>query len=264
MNQPPTQSKIILIGDSCIDKTYYGKVNRISPEAPIPILDYKYNRFDYGMSHNVYNNFLNLGFAKSNIILDTSIYEVKKRYVDIKSKQQLLRVDSPHADDDRLSVTARINRLKTQITRDKRVDAIVISDYDKGHVTYELVEELKNNYIGPIFIDTKKPDLKRFQNCIIKINDNEYKNRISDASGLIVTYGGDMVTYNNREYKPPKVEAFDACGCGDTFLAALVYYYLQTNHTPESIRFAMKAAAVTVKHLGVYAPTLEEIQNDSN
>ena len=62
----------------------------------------------------------------------------------------------------------------------------------------------------------------------------------------------------------PKVEAFDACGCGDTFLAALVYYYLQTNHTPESIRFAMKAAAVTVKHLGVYAPTLEEIQNDSN
>ena len=84
MNQPPTQSKIILIGDSCIDKTYYGKVNRISPEAPIPILDYKYNRFDYGMTHNVYNNFLNLGFAKSNIILDTSIYEVKKRYVDIK------------------------------------------------------------------------------------------------------------------------------------------------------------------------------------
>ena len=145
----------------------------------------------------------------------------------------------------------------------KKVDAIVISDYDKGHVTYELVEELKNNYIGPIFIDTKKPDLKRFENCIIKINDAEYLNRTSDASGLIVTYGGDMVTYKDREYKPPKVEAFDACGCGDTFLAALVYYYLQTNHTPESIRFAMKAAAVTVKHLGVYAPTLEEIQNDS-
>ena len=153
MNQPPTQSKIILIGDSCIDKTYYGKVNRISPEAPIPVLDYKYNRVDYGMTHNVYNNFINLGFSQSNIILDTSTYEVKKRYVDIKSKQQLLRVDSPYDDHTRISVTARINKLKTQITRDKRVDAIVICDYDKGHITYELVEELKNNYIGPIIID---------------------------------------------------------------------------------------------------------------
>ena len=127
-----------------------------------------------------------------------------------------------------------------------------------------ILSELKNNYIGPIFIDTKKPDLKRFQNCIIKINDTEYQNRTSSASGMIVTYGGDMVTYKDKIFTPPNVEAFDACGCGDTFLAALVYHYLKTNHTPESIIFAMKAAAVTVKHLGVYAPTLEEIKNDSN
>ena len=264
MNQQQKQFKILLIGDSCIDKTYYGRVDRLSPEAPIPVLDYSYNRVDYGMTYNVYNNFINLGFNKSNIILDTSTYEVKKRYVDIKSKQQLLRVDSPYDDDSKISIIARINKLKTQITRDKKIDAIVISDYDKGHVTYELVEELKNNYIGPIFIDTKKPDLKRFQNCIIKINDKEYENRTSWASGMIVTYGGDMVTYKDKVFTPPNVEAFDACGCGDTFLAALVYHYLKTNHTPESIRFAMKAAAVTVKHLGVYAPTLEEIKNDSN
>ena len=74
--------------------------------------------------------------------------------------------------------------------------------------------------------------MKRFQNCIIKINDNEYKNRISDASGLIVTYGGDMVTYNNREYKPPKVEAFDACGCGDTFFSSIsILLFANKPHT---------------------------------
>ena len=264
MNQQQTPFKIILIGDSCFDETYYGKVNRLSPEAPVPVLDYKYFHTNKGMTFNVYNNFINLGFNAHNIILDTEIYEVKKRFIDVKSKQQLLRVDSPYTDNTKPSASARINKLKTQITRDKRVDAIVISDYDKGHVTYDLVKELRKNYVGPIFIDTKKSDLKQFEGCIIKINDEEYKNRISDASGLIVTYGGDMVTFKDRKYKPPKVEAFDACGCGDTFLASLVYYYIKTNHTPDSIRFAMKAAAVTVKHLGVYAPTLEEIQNDSN
>jgi sugar/nucleoside kinase (ribokinase family) len=50
------------------------------------------------------------------------------------------------------------------------------------------------------------------------------------------------------------------CGAGDTFLAALVYQYLNSGKSIESaIEFAIKAAAVTVQHMGVYAPTLEEI-----
>ena len=49
------------------------------------------------------------------------------------------------------------------------------------------------------------------------------------------------------------------CGAGDTFLAALVYKYLEEQSIDEAIKFAMNAAAVTVQHIGVYAPTLEEI-----
>jgi len=49
------------------------------------------------------------------------------------------------------------------------------------------------------------------------------------------------------------------CGAGDTFLAALVYQFLTTNQIPEALLFANRAAAVTVKHMGVYAPTLKEI-----
>jgi len=255
MNQQQTPFKIILVGDSCYDETHYGQVNRLSPEAPIPILDYIETNTNNGMTYNVYENFLKLGFTPDNILLDTKMYEVKTRYVDIKTKQQLLRVDQKIEQDN-----IKTDLLKKSL---RGYDAIVISDYDKGHVTYDLVKKLRKNYNGPIFIDSKKPDLKQFEGCFIKINDKEYQNRISWASNMIVTYGGDMVTYKDRLYTPPKVEAFDACGCGDTFLAALVYNYLVTNDMSDAILFAMKAAAITVKHFGVYAPTLEEIKNEN-
>jgi sugar/nucleoside kinase (ribokinase family) len=44
---------------------------------------------------------------------------------------------------------------------------------------------------------------------------------------MIVTQGGENVTWGNRLYFPPKVDAYDVCGAGDTFLAALVFEYLQ-------------------------------------
>jgi sugar/nucleoside kinase (ribokinase family) len=77
-----------------------------------------------------------------------------------------------------------------------------------------------------------------------------------------VTLGGENVAWNNRLYFPPKVEAHDVCGAGDTFLASLVFEFLRKNDMECAILFAMKAAAVTVQKIGVYAPTLREIEND--
>jgi sugar/nucleoside kinase (ribokinase family) len=52
----------------------------------------------------------------------------------------------------------------------------------------------------------------------------------------------------------------DVCGAGDTFLASLVYNYLNTHNINEAIRFANRSAAITVQHMGVYSPKLEELQ----
>ena len=49
------------------------------------------------------------------------------------------------------------------------------------------------------------------------------------------------------------------CGAGDTFLAALVVEYLKTYSIEKAIEIANIAASITVKHIGVYAPTWEEI-----
>jgi sugar/nucleoside kinase (ribokinase family) len=57
----------------------------------------------------------------------------------------------------------------------------------------------------------------------------------------------------------PMVEVADVCGAGDTFLASLVYSYLDAKDMRTAIRFAIKAAGVSVQHIGCYAPRLEEL-----
>jgi D-glycero-beta-D-manno-heptose-7-phosphate kinase len=247
MSQPQKQSKILLVGDSCYDYYHYGNVNRISPEAPIPIFDFKYVTKKRGMASNVYDNLIALG---ANVDIITSFSENKRRYIDLKSSQQLLRVDE---------------KINTETCQDVHsyshydYDAIVISDYDKGFLSYEKIEEIIESFHGPIFIDTKKTDLARFESAIVKINQLEYSRVTSVCSSLIVTYGGDKVMYGEDVYIPPKVDSYDVCGAGDTFLAALAYMYVQSNSMARAIEFAMKAAAVTVQKIGVYAPSLKEI-----
>jgi bifunctional ADP-heptose synthase (sugar kinase/adenylyltransferase) len=138
-------------------------------------------------------------------------------------------------------------------------DAVVISDYNKGTITYELVEEIQQTFRGPVFIDTKKTELARFEGAFVKINSLENSLAKTLPSNLIVTLGKYGTRYNDNIYPAAQVEVADVCGAGDTFLAALVYQYLNTGSLDRAIEYANWAAAVTVQHVGVYAPTKEEI-----
>ena len=252
MNQRQKPLKIMLVGDSCYDEYHYGRVNRISPEAPIPIFDFSHKSIKYGMASNVWENLKKLG---ADVHLITAFLETKKRFIDARSGQQLLRVDEKNKRE--LDIETADDIFKHDLSH---YDAIVVSDYDKGFLTYSAIEMLRREYSGPIFIDTKKQDLKAFEGCFVKINETEFIKSKTRNSDLIVTYGGEKVVWNNRQYYPPNVEAHDVCGAGDTFLAALAFKYVETNDMEQAIMFAMKAAAVTVQKIGVYAPTLEEIE----
>lgn len=246
MNQQLKQLKVILIGDSCIDEYHYGTVDRISPEAPVPVFAPKYIDTKNGMAGNVQNNLHALGITVIPYFGENS---VKVRLIDTKSNQHLMRIDRD----------IKSNSLSTDTYFPQEVDAIVISDYNKGFVSYELIEFLAANYKIPIFVDTKKTDLARFKDCYIKINELEWNSRISDGENVIVTHGNSHVSWQDKQFQVPKVPTFDVCGAGDTFLASLVYQYLQTSDMNSAIKFAIKAAAITVQHVGVYAPKLEEI-----
>ena len=240
--------KILLCGDDCVDVYQYGHVERLSPEAPVPVVKLDHYKKIAGMAGNVKKNLQQLNCIVDYRHTDTNI---KTRMLDIKSGQHMLRID-----DDKNCSPLELNFDPTGY------DAVVISDYCKGTITYEFVEQLRQQYSGPIFVDTKKKDLKRFEGCFVKINEQEYNTTTSVPRDIIVTLGAEGCSYQNRIYPAPRVEVVDVCGAGDTFLATLCYTYLKTQNIHDAIMYANKSASVTVKHLGVYAPSLSEFEND--
>lgn len=245
--QQPKQFSILLVGDNCRDVYQFGIVDRISPEAPVPVFQFRHETQLPGMAGNVARNLEALGCRVDYLHGETS---TKTRLIDLRSKQQIVRIDN--------------DLTSTPITFDTEIpaiyDAVVISDYNKGTVSYELIEELIALSI-PIFIDTKKTDLCRFQGAWVKINELEHSRITSECTGLIVTRGADgaRVLHHEIDLPAPEVEVADVTGAGDTFLAALTYRYLQTQDIAEAVAFAIRASSITVQHLGCYAPTVEEI-----
>lgn len=238
--------KVILIGDTCVDEYHYGTIDRLSPEAPVPVFVKQREEIKQGMAANVANNLEKLGVT---VIKYLGLPCHKIRMIDQRSQQHVLRVDK-----DIVSQSLSCDTLF-----DLTVDAIVISDYDKGFVSYELIEKLIDTGL-PVFVDTKKTDLIRLKGAFVKINSTEHSKAKSLTDKLIVTMGERGVRYQNKLYPVPRVEITDVCGAGDTFLAALCYQYLQTKDIDLAIEFAILAASVTVKHIGVYAPAIGEIQ----
>lgn len=214
------------------------------------------------MAANVLRNLQTLG---QDVEFHTGMAGSKKRYLDERSGQHIVRVD----EDVNLTPLDPILIFERLADKSSKIDAIVISDYNKGLITYELVEKLVKSYDGPIFIDTKKTDLARFQGCYVKINEVERKAAISvPKSGLITTLGGAGCVFDGESFTGKNVEVVDICGAGDTFFSALVANFLDGGSSTESLHkalnFANVAAAVSVKHQGVYAPSLEEILNLMN
>jgi len=235
-----------LIGDNCIDVYQYGTVDRISPEAPVPVFKFSHEESRPGMAGNVYNNLVALGCNVYAVYGETS---TKTRLIDTRSKQQIVRIDNDVHSSSAV-ITYKLDNY----------DAIVISDYNKGTVSYELIESLRKDYSGPIFVDTKKTDLARLEGCIVKINSLEFSQIKTKCSNMIVTLGPDGAECNGQRFSAPRVEVSDVCGAGDTFLSALAYCYVNTASIEQAIQFAITASAVTVQHLGVYAPTLQELE----
>ena len=243
------KARILVVGDIMLDRYWFGEVERISPEAPVPVFVPTYQEERDGMAGNVFNNLETLGCDVNYLFGETS---KKTRLIDQRSRQQIARIDN--------DVQSEPIRFETAIPT---YDAIVISDYAKGTVDYTLIQDILQEVTCPVFIDTKLTELDRMQGAWVKVNELEYSKLKSECAGLIVTRGAegaDVMHPHSIHCSAPAVEVADVTGAGDTFLAALVYQYLVTQNIKLAVEFATRAASITVQHVGVYAPTLEEIQ----
>ena len=240
--------KVLLLGDSCEDEYIYGRCNRISPEAPVPILKYAKIKTKSGMAGNVCLNLQAFGLDVT--FLTNSERIVKTRFFDEKSNQQILRMDNEE----------RVKPLLVPVSTES-FDAVVISDYDKGYLTHDKIFEIVENSSCPVFIDSKKRILPNKENCFVKINDIEYENLREDCyiDNLIVTKGSEGCVYKQTLYPAEKVNVYDVVGAGDTFLSALVYGYITCGDIQVSLMLGNRAAAKAVQQPGTYILSEDDV-----
>ena len=243
-------SKILVIGESCSDVFHLGDVTRLCPEAPVPVFNTTETIKNGGMAKNVESNLVSLGNRVTTVTNPNWKTITKSRYVHRHSNYMFLRVDSKDTEYGILDIK-ELDKLNVA-----SYDAVVVSDYNKGYLTENVLETIANMH-DLVFLDTKKilgPWCENFS--YIKINNKEYNltkhtisNKMKDA--LIVTCGPLGCLHRGESFGVPKVEIKDTSGAGDTFLAGLVSEYTKTLEIKKSIRFANQCATKVVQRKGV-------------
>jgi len=247
-------NRVLVIGDSCTDVFVYGDIERVCPEAPVPVFNPIKQTENGGMAKNVVSNLEALG-VKVDVITNSNDIK-KRRYVDNRSGQMVLRVD----EHDYCKPVDR--KYVNTFVCGKKYDAVIFSDYNKGFLTEEdirfftCIEEI---WDVPTFLDTKKflgNWCEHFD--FIKINSLEHQKNFETIPNypdlkekLIVTLGKNGCSYREKVYPTQEVPVKDVSGAGDTFLAGLVFQYIKNHNIEESIEFAQKCTTEVVQKHGV-------------
>lgn len=246
---------ILVIGESCEDVYIYTKSDRLSPEAPVPILKVIKEVRSEGMALNVRNNLENINKDAFVVVITNYKNITKTRYVDYKSNHTFIRIDDGEDFIDKFDIRNIISEIINN------TDLIIISDYNKGFLSdKDIVDICKLN--KPTILDTKRKLTKEILDVVsyVKLNESEYDNN-EDIIGdeyldkIIITMGGDGVLYNNIKYKQKEnIRTIDVSGAGDTFTAAFGLKILETKDIEESIFFANDMSALVVKKRGISVP----------
>lgn len=296
---------ILVIGDVMLDKYIFGNVERISPEAPVQVVEVEKENYVPGGAANVANNIVALqGNAlmvgtigkdnEANILLN----ELKKRNINTEGifieknkpttqkvrilgqKQQLLRIDYEKKEYISKEIeTNIINFIKNQINN---TNAIIISDYAKGVITENLINQIKDIASNKIIIVDPKPKHKNFYKNVSLITPNikeakEMTNKedINDmgkelmkelSTSILITRGEKgMSLFEKDEITniPTKAkEVYDVSGAGDTVVATLTLALAAGATLKQAAILANHAAGIKVGKLGTSTVTIEEIKKN--
>ncbi len=301
---------ILVIGDLMLDHYLIGDAYRISPEAPVPIINIKQEFYHVGGAGNVAANLTSLNMLPviSGVIGDDRwgkqlLSLMEKRKIDCSA----VVTDAKRATTDKTRVLAggqQIVRFDREITEElgniqkkriiekisklKRIDAIIVSDYGKGVVTEGLILELKKLFGGiPIAVDPKvtnfsyykgatflTPNLKEAARMTnIRIDDDisliEAGKIILDETGaneLVITQGQQgMTVFADGRIKSIKATTgryvYDVTGAGDSVIAAITAAVANGICFFDACRLANVAGGISVSHPGTYSVTYKELED---
>ena len=242
-------TKVAVIGDVIIDKYIYGTSERLSPEAPVPVVKHLSEKETLGGAGLVYENLKSLG-------VDVELYDTGEES-SIKTRvicdgHYITRID----DDKFANGTDVLDKI---INDDfSQYAYVVLSDYNKGVLdeSRRIIEHI-NKFGCKIIVDPKTHAHCYEGAWLVKPNEKEFQEYFINWQGnIIITQAGNNVVANidNKIYDIPvaKVEVSDVTGAGDCFLAAFVYGLIIGKDHRTCLEMAIKGATESVKHVGTY------------
>jgi D-beta-D-heptose 7-phosphate kinase/D-beta-D-heptose 1-phosphate adenosyltransferase len=251
---------IYVIGDCFVDRYWIGVSERLSPEAPIPVVRVEKCVTKDGGAGNVWRNIQALGKDgdKATKLLSSSAevtWPIKNRLM--VGDYQLARWD----ENDRCEEYNEFDELED-------VEALVIADYGKGSITPKVIEKLAHKISRcTVYVDTKDSPLKfeplaGARDVTIFPNTNEYKQwhfqymDFSEWGTVVVKLGAEGMMKLVCGRVVEKVEAENkkplcVIGAGDTAMAA--YAVAETEQREDVLVWANHAAgmAVGMKYTGI-------------
>ena len=303
--------KIAVIGDLMLDEYIMGKVDRISPEAPVPVVKVTEEKFVLGGAANVINNLAALGanvycgglvgkdknaeklinsFPKNvdcNLILKVENRPtiVKKRV--IAGHQQLLRLDWEeefYINEDEENII--IKNLKNHI---KELNAVILSDYNKGLLTKSLSQKIinlcrENNVI--VTVDPKPKNISNFVGASsitpnkkeayaaveanlsenIDIVGEKLKEKYNLDTVLVTRSEEGMSLYDKEIYNIPTYakEVYDVTGAGDTVISVFTLAKAAGATWKEAAKIANAAGGIVVGKIGTSTVSEKELISTYN
>ncbi len=307
--------KILVIGDLMLDHYIFGDTNRISPEAPVPIVKVSKEKRTAGGAANVAMNLATLGVSTTllgvtgndkegnNLIEILKANNVNTNYIVVRSgtdtivktrilsrNQQLARIDY---ENEKSNYEIDFSTLDKTLFN---VDAVIISDYNKGCITQNFFEQLKtycksnnifiasdhkpssNLNITDVDIITPNkmegiefaygifpPTNFDIQDVCKKINDKlkpKFLLLTLGQDGMVVSTQGNII----KAIPTVAKDVYDVSGAGDTVISVIVSCLISGLNFEDSAHIANMAAGIVVGKLGtslVYPEELIKKYNES-
>jgi D-beta-D-heptose 7-phosphate kinase/D-beta-D-heptose 1-phosphate adenosyltransferase len=264
------KARVVVVGDWISDVWAYGRVDRISPEAPVPVFLQERVEIMPGGAGNVAANLEALGCFPTLLTDRGNGSPRKTRYV--VGGHQLLRVDDEVI---RPIVPAVADDIFRQATMSPLIGALVLSDYGKGMFLGRLTQRLIQWARGfgiPVIVDPKGADWSKYAGASV-ITPNEAEWAAMDGAGSIMdgrtsvletkgAKGMRLLFADGPTLAIPATarEVFDVTGAGDTVVAVLAAALAVGYPLVDAARIANRAAGIVVGKRGTATCSLAELE----